>query len=138
PDEELWEVHVSLKKRMADYVNGRIRSGYMSNSTMNPCRTIDPAALTIGFARRFATYKRAALIFRDIDRIRKLLDKENAPVQIIFAGKAHPADKPAQDIIKYINDISEQEGFNGKVVLLENYNMALARWLIQSVDVWLN
>lgn len=138
PDEELWEVHASLKKRMTDYVNGRIRSGNMSNSVMKPCRILDPDALTIGFARRFATYKRAALIFRDIDRIRKLLNKENAPVQIIFAGKAHPADKPAQDIIKYINDISEQEGFNGKVVLLENYNMALARWLIQSVDVWLN
>jgi len=138
PDEELWNVHVSLKESMAQYVNSRIRMGYVAGSTIRPCRAIDPAALTIGFSRRFATYKRAALIFRDIDRIRKLLGMDNAPVQIIFAGKAHPADKPAQDIIKYINDISEQEGFEGNVVLLENYNMALARMLVQSVDVWLN
>ncbi|HPV02026.1 MAG TPA: alpha-glucan family phosphorylase [Clostridiales bacterium] len=138
PDEELWKAHLSLKKSMAEYLNGRIRSGCLSNRTMNSCRGIDPEALTIGFARRFATYKRATLIFRDIERIRKLLGKEDAPVQIIFAGKAHPADKPAQDLIKYINDISVQEGFRGKVLLLENYNMALARRLIQSVDVWLN
>lgn len=138
PDEELWEAHQSLKKSMTEYVNGRIRSGCMSNRSMKSCTGIDPGALTIGFARRFATYKRATLIFRDIERIRKLLGKENAPVQIIFAGKAHPADKPAQDLIKYINDISGQEGFRGKVVLLENYNMALARRLIQGVDVWLN
>ncbi len=138
PDEELWNAHVSLKKSMAQYVNNRIRMGYMASNTIKPCKTIDSAALTIGFSRRFATYKRAALIFRDINRIRKLLGMDNAPVQIIFAGKAHPADKPAQDIIKYINDISEQEGFEGKVVLLENYNMALARMLVQSVDVWLN
>jgi len=138
PDEELWETHLSLKKSMAEYVNARIRSGQMSAWEMKQCMPIDPDALTIGFARRFATYKRAALIFRDIDRIRKLFGRENAPIQIIFAGKAHPADKPAQDLIKYINDISGQEGFRGKVVLLENYNMALARRLIQSVDVWLN
>jgi len=138
PDEELWETHLGLKKSMVEYVNGRIRSGQMSAREMKQCRSIDPDALTIGFARRFATYKRAALIFRDIDRIRKLFGMENAPIQIIFAGKAHPADKPAQDLIKYINDISEQEGFRGKVVLLENYNIALARRLIQSVDVWLN
>jgi len=138
PDEELWLAHVSLKESMAQYVNDRIRMGYMTSNTVKSCRAIDPSALTIGFARRFATYKRAALIFRDIDRIKKLLGMENAPVQIIFAGKAHPADKPAQDIIKYINDISEQEGFEGKVVILENYNIALARKLVQSVDVWLN
>ncbi|NLK87207.1 MAG: glycosyltransferase family 1 protein [Clostridiaceae bacterium] len=138
PDEELWKAHTSLKESMALYVNGRIRAGYMASNAVRPCRTLDPEALTIGFSRRFATYKRASLIFRDIQRIRKLLNKPDAPVQIIFAGKAHPADKPAQDIIKYINDISEQEGFEGKVVLLENYNMALARRLVQSVDVWLN
>lgn len=138
PDGELWKTHKSLKESMIRYVNGRIRAGYMAGNAAKPCRTLDPDVLTIGFARRFATYKRASLIFRDIDRIRKLLNKPNAPVQIIFAGKAHPADKPAQDIIKFINDISGQEGFNGKVVLLQNYNMALARYLVQSVDVWLN
>lgn len=138
PDDELWAVHCKLKENMTSYVNRRIRSAYNSSSSMKPCRAIDPAALTIGFSRRFATYKRAALIFRDIDRIRKILNTPGMPVQIIFAGKAHPDDRPAQDIIRYINDVSEQEGFEGKVVLLENYNIALARRLVQSVDVWLN
>jgi starch phosphorylase len=138
PDEELWKTHMSLKESMIRYVNGRIRAGYMSGNAVGPFRTLDPNALTIGFARRFATYKRASLIFRDIDRIRKLLNKPDMPIQIIFAGKAHPADKPAQDIIKFINDISKQEGFEGKVVLLDNYNISLARQLVQSVDVWLN
>lgn len=138
PDEELWEAHMSLKKSTIEHVNERIRRSHVSGTVVRHCKTIDPEALTIGFARRFATYKRATLIFRDIDRIRKLLNKENAPVQIIFAGKAHPADKPGQDLIKHINDISEQEGFTGKVILLENYNMALARRLVQGVDVWLN
>jgi starch phosphorylase len=100
----------------------------MAGNAVKPVKTLDSEALTIGFSRRFATYKRASLIFRDIERIKKLLNKPNAPVQIIFAGKAHPADKPAQDIIKFINDISGQEGFEGKVVLLENYNISLARY----------
>ena len=138
PDEELWREHSSLKKSMAQYINSRIRTGHMASNTVKPCKLLDPEALTIGFSRRFATYKRASLIFRDIQRIKRLLNKPNAPVQIVFAGKAHPADKPAQDVIKLINGISEQEGFEGKVVLLENYNMALARILVQSVDVWLN
>jgi len=138
PDEEFWEKHMKKKEEMAAYINNRIRQSAISDSGGKPCITINPAALTIGFSRRFATYKRAALIFRNIDRIRKILNLEDMPVQIIFAGKAHPADKPAQDIIKFINDISEQEGFRGKVVLLENYNIALARRLVQSVDVWLN
>lgn len=138
PDEELWKEHMRLKEGMARYVNNRIRLGALSASGSSPCSTINPAVLTIGFSRRFATYKRAALIFRDINRIRKILNMEDKPVQLIFAGKAHPADIPAQDVIKYINNISEQEGFEGKVVLLENYNIALARRLVQSVDVWLN
>ena len=142
PDEELWQEHMKLKKDMADYINNRIKlsttPSSASSSFIRHCSLIDPDVLTIGFSRRFATYKRAALIFRDIERIKKILNAENMPVQIIFAGKAHPADKPAQDVIKYINDISEQEGFEGKVFLLENYNIALARRLVQSVDVWLN
>ena len=138
PDEELWAEHRKLKESMTNYVNSRIRAGYNAGGSLKPCRMLEPTALTIGFSRRFATYKRAALIFRDIDRIRKILNMPDLPVQIIFAGKAHPDDRPAQDIIRYINDISEQEGFEGKVVLLENYNIALARRLVQSVDVWLN
>ena len=141
PDKELWHEHISLKEDMANYVNHRIDLGNMSggvSSGIRNCKKIDPNVLTIGFARRFATYKRASLIFRDINRIRKLLNMENKPVQLIFAGKAHPADRPAQDVIKYIHDVARQEGFDGKVILLENYNIALARRLVQSVDVWLN
>lgn len=140
PDEELWHKHMSMKADLARYINDRISYANMSSipSGMKMCKPIRPDVLTIGFSRRFATYKRAALIFRDIGRIRKILNIQDMPVQIIFAGKAHPADKPAQDVIKYINDIAKQDGFEGKVVLLENYNMALARKLVQSVDVWLN
>lgn len=141
PDEELWQEHIGLKADMAQYINNRISLGNMADavpSSVGLCKTINPDVLTIGFSRRFATYKRAALIFRDIARIKRILNMQDMPVQLIFAGKAHPADKPAQDIIKYINDIARQEGFEGKVVLLENYNIALARRLVQSVDVWLN
>ncbi len=141
PDEELWQAHLGLKADMAQYINNRINLGNMTygvSSSEYLCKAINPDVLTIGFSRRFATYKRAALIFRDINRIKKILNVEDMPVQLIFAGKAHPADRPAQDVIKYINDIARQEGFEGKVVLLENYNIALARRLVQSVDVWLN
>ncbi len=141
PDEELWHEHMNLKAGMTQYVNHRINMGNEPDkmpANMEPCRTIHPSVLTIGFARRFATYKRASLIFRDINRVKKLLNLPDMPVQLIFAGKAHPADRPAQDVIKSINDIARQQGFEGKVILLENYNMALARWFVQSVDVWLN
>lgn len=94
--------------------------------------------LTIGFARRFATYKRATLIFKDLERITKILNDENRPVQLIFAGKAHPADKEGQDLIKYIHEISMMPQFKGKVFLLEDYNIAKARYLVSGVDVWLN
>ena len=141
PDEELWQEHLGLKADMARYINNRINLGNMADSLSSefePCKAIDPDVLTICFSRRFATYKRAALIFRDINRIKKILNMQDMPVQLIFAGKAHPADRPAQDIIKNINDVARQEGFSGRVVLLENYNIALARRLVQSVDVWLN
>lgn len=141
PDEELWHQHISLKAHTARYINHRIKLGSPANSGFSNsgcCKTISSDVLTIGFSRRFATYKRAALIFRDINRIKKLLNLQDMPVQLVFAGKAHPADRPAQDVIKYINDISRQECFQGKVILLENYNIALARRLVQSVDVWLN
>ncbi len=138
PDEVLWQEHMKLKEDMSAYIRNRIALASTSDPFTGQCSTINPNVLTIGFSRRFATYKRAALIFRDINRIKKILNAEGRPVQIVFAGKAHPADKPAQDVIKYINDISEQEGFIGKVFLLENYNISLARRLVQSVDVWLN
>jgi len=130
PDELLWKEHLYLKSELFKYIH--------NSTAIDSCRVISPDILTIGFSRRFATYKRAALIFRNINRIKKLLNMEGMPMQIIFAGKAHPADKPAQDVIKQINDIARQEGFTGKVFLLENYNISLARRLVQGVDVWLN
>jgi len=130
PDELLWETHLDLKRELLKYV--------YNNDTSDSCRVVNPDVLTIGFSRRFATYKRAALIFRNINRIKKIFNIEGRPIQIIFAGKAHPADKPAQDIIKHISDFAKQEGFEGKVFLLENYNIGLARLLVQGSDVWLN
>ncbi|HHW49586.1 MAG TPA: glycosyltransferase family 1 protein [Clostridiaceae bacterium] len=143
PDEEIWNAHCLLKERMINYVRAKLKKQRKSNG--KPIERInevdnllDPHALTIGFARRFATYKRANLIFRNIERIRKIINNPDMPVQIIFAGKAHPADRPAHEIIKNISDISQQEGFAGKVVLIENYNITLSRYLVQGVDIWLN
>ena len=99
---------------------------------------LNPEALTIGFARRFATYKRATLIFKDIARLTQILSDEKRPVQIIFAGKAHPADKEGQDLIKYIHEMSLMPQFKGKIFILENYNIGIARYLVSGVDVWLN
>lgn len=138
PDDRLWKEHLSLKSDMSQYIS------HSRNARTACCEDCDNAfqadsdVLTIGFSRRFATYKRAALIFRDINRIKKLLNIKDMPVRLIFAGKAHPADRPGQDIIKFISDVAKQEGFEGKVILLENYNISLARRLVQSVDVWLN
>ncbi len=143
PDEELWKTHCVLKTKMISYVRNKLKEQKISNgespdSIKEVDTLLDSNALTIGFARRFATYKRANLIFRDVARILKLLNNPSMPVQIIFAGKAHPADRPAHEIIKNINDIAKQEGFRGKVILIENYNMTLARNLVQGVDIWLN
>ncbi|TYQ16449.1 UNVERIFIED_CONTAM: maltodextrin phosphorylase [Acetivibrio alkalicellulosi] len=143
PDEELWKSHCVLKTKMIGFVREKLKEQRLANGeSIERIREVDTLldsnALTIGFARRFATYKRANLIFRDIVRIQKLINDPTRPIQIIFAGKAHPADGPAHEIIKNINDISRQEGFHGKVILVENYNMTLARNLVQGVDIWLN
>lgn len=143
PDEEVWKTHNVLKTKMIGYIRDRVRDQRMLNGESSERirevdKLLDSNALTIGFARRFATYKRANLIFRDIERIKKLLNNPEMPVQIIFAGKAHPADRPAHEIIKNINDIAKQHDFIGKVVIVENYNMTIARNLVQGVDLWLN
>ena len=143
PDNEFWEVHQSNKKRLFDLVHANMkkqlkRNGATPHEIMNADKLLDPNVLTIGFARRFATYKRANLIFRDIERIKRIFNNPDMPVQIIFAGKAHPADRPGQEIIKNIYDISKSEGFNGKVILLENYNMEVSRYMLQGVDIWMN
>ncbi len=143
PDAELWETHKELKSKLIKFVREKLKQQKLANGeSMESVRQVDsfldPNALTIGFARRFATYKRANLIFRNLARIQNILNNPEKPMQIIFAGKAHPADGPAHDVIKNINDIAKQEGFYGKVILLENYNMTVARNLVQGVDVWMN
>lgn len=143
PDQELWEAHMQRKEKLLNLVkdstvNRLRRSGYGYEKINDIVSKINPNALTIGFARRFATYKRATLIFRDLERITQILNNQERPVQIIFAGKAHPADKEGQDLIKYIHEVSMMPQFKGKIFLLENYNIAMSRYLVSGVDVWLN
>ena len=143
PDEKLWEAHQERKQKLLNIVKDSTierlrRSGYRYEDINAIVSQLDPNALTIGFARRFATYKRATLIFKDLERITQILNNSERPVQLIFAGKAHPADKEGQDLIKYIHNISMMPQFKGKIFLLENYNIAMSRYLISGVDVWLN
>ncbi len=143
PDEKLWNVHndrkIKLLKIVKENTTERLRrSGYSYEEINEIVSKLNPNALTIGFARRFATYKRATLIFKDLERITQILNNPEKPVQLIFAGKAHPADKQGQDLIKYIHEVSMMPQFKGKIFLLENYNIAMSRYLISGVDVWLN
>lgn len=143
PDRELWNAHQERKEKVLALVKENTisrlrRSGYRYEDIMQILSSLDPNALTIGFARRFATYKRATLIFKDLERITQILNDQKKKVQIIFAGKAHPADKEGQDLIKYIHEISMKPQFKGKIFILENYNIAMSRYLISGVDVWLN
>ncbi|MEE0866273.1 MAG: alpha-glucan family phosphorylase [Clostridia bacterium] len=143
PNDKLWQVHKERKEKLLQLVakstTERLRrSGYSYEEINEIVSKLNPHALTIGFARRFATYKRATLIFKDIERITQILNNNDKPVQLIFAGKAHPADKEGQDLIKYIHQISMMPQFKGKIFLLENYNIAMSRYLISGVDVWLN
>ena len=143
PDDKLWSVHVERKRKLINLVKENTterlrRSGYSYEEINEIISKLNPDALTIGFARRFATYKRATLIFKDIERMTQILNNAGKPVQIIFAGKAHPADKEGQDLIKYIHEVSMMPQFKGKIFLLENYNIAMSRYLISGVDVWLN
>ncbi len=141
-DAELWKVRKQLKKKLFDYIRDRQVNNL--NATDDPSRVLEilegirPTALTIGFARRFATYKRAHLLFTDLDRLSRIVNNPERPVQFIFAGKAHPADGGGQALIKHIVDISHRPEFLGKIIFLENYDMELARRLVSGVDVWLN
>ncbi len=143
PDRELWDVHNMQKENLIRFVRGHLRRQLARHgASPDELRELDgllnPDALTIGFARRFATYKRADLLFRDFDRLRAILKNQDKPVQVIFAGKAHPADKPGQELIRRIFEISRHSDLKGHIVFLENYNMRIARMLVQGVDVWLN
>lgn len=143
PNEELWNVHLERKQKLINLIKenttGRLRrAGVAYDEIREITSDISSTDLIIGFARRFATYKRATLIFNDLERITQILNDKDHPVKIVFAGKAHPADKEGQDLIKYIHEISMKPQFRGKVFLLENYNIAMSRYLVSGVDVWLN
>jgi starch phosphorylase len=139
PDEVLWETRRALKRRLVTFARERTRQrqlGLGSPPVVWP--VLDEDAFTIGFARRFATYKRATLLFKDIERIKAILNRSDRPVQIIFAGKAHPADHPGKLFIQQVYQLSQQPGFAGKILFLEEYDTCVARMLVQGVDMWLN
>jgi len=143
PDEELWRVHMTLKAKLMTYLRSRARRSWV-NGMCDPTEVLvsgtllDPDALTIGFARRFATYKRAALLFTDMDRLQRILLNMHRPVQIIFAGKAHPADEPGKHLIQQVYTMAKSNQFGGRVAFVEDYDMHSARYFKQGVDVWLN
>jgi starch phosphorylase len=142
-DGEFWAVHQQRKEIMIRFVRNRLRDQYLRHGE-GPQRisradhVLDPNALIIGFARRFATYKRATLLFHDLERIKRILDDPARPVQIVFSGKAHPDDEPGKALIQQVYTMSQQPEFAGKIVFLENYDMNIARHLISGVDVWIN
>ncbi len=139
PDDVLWETHRTLKRQLVAFARERARQRHLQLGTPPVVwPVLDEEALTIGFARRFATYKRATLIFKDIERLKAILNRNDRPVQIIFAGKAHPADDPGKLLIQQVYQLSQQPGFAGKILFLEEYDMHVARRLVQGVDVWLN
>lgn len=143
PDAELWETHLRLKQRFLIYLQQRERGRWVNGEhdatqVVTGGMLLDPQALTIGFARRFATYKRGTLIFKDIERLRRLLLNTHRPVQILFAGKAHPADDPGKHILQEIYNIAKSNNLGGRVAVAEDYDMHLARYMYPGVDVWLN
>jgi starch phosphorylase len=143
PDDDLWESHQTQKGRLGRFTRVSLLSQYARHGgSPDELRALedwfDPEALTIGFARRYATYKRAELLFRDLVRIRSIVSQTDRPVQIVLAGKAHPADRPAQELVQHAFHLSQSPELRGKVFFLENYSMRLARYLVQGVDVWLN
>ncbi len=143
PDAELWRTHERRRERLVAFARRRLRAqlanrGASQSAIEEADEVLNPDALTIGFARRFATYKRATLLFRDLDRLKRLLNNSQQPVQIIFAGKAHPHDTGGKELIRQIATVARHPDFRHSLVFLENYDMEIARHLVQGVDVWLN
>ena len=142
-DEDIWSIRKTLKNKLITYIKNQYKTNWLKNQG-DPAKVvsildkINPNALLIGFGRRFATYKRAHLLFTDLDRLAKIVNNEQYPIQFVFTGKAHPADGGGQGLIKHIVEISRRPEFLGKIIFLENYDMRLARHLIAGVDVWLN
>ena len=143
PDSEIWNLREHLREKSLHYIKKRFSDNWIKLH-QNPklgsdiLGKVDPKALTVGFARRFATYKRGYLLFRDLERLSKIVNNPNRPVQFIFAGKAHPADKAGQDLIKNIVEISRRPEFRGKILFIQNYDINLAKTMLKGVDVWLN
>ena len=143
PDEEIWKTRMTMKNKLMDYIRKSFRDTWLKNQG-DPSRIvslmdkINPNALLIGFGRRFATYKRAHLLFTDLERLSKIVNNPDYPVQFLFTGKAHPHDGAGQGLIKRIIEISRRPEFLGKIIFLENYDMQLARRLVSGVDIWLN
>ena len=143
PDEEIWKTRVTMKNKLVDYIRKQFRETWLKNQG-DPSRIvslldkINPNALLISFGRRFATYKRAHLLFTDLERLSKIVNNPDYPVQFLFTGKAHPHDGAGQGLIKRIVEISQRPEFLGKIIFLENYDMQLARRLVSGVDIWLN
>ncbi|MGI8830918.1 MAG: alpha-glucan family phosphorylase [Candidatus Limnocylindria bacterium] len=142
-DEELWSAHQQQKREMVGFLEGRLarqfaRHGESPEALRDVRGILNPDALTIGFARRFATYKRAALLFSDEERLSRLLDANDRPMQIIIAGKAHPADRPGQQVIQHIFSLSRSDRLRGRMFIVEDYDMRIARFLVGGVDIWLN
>ena len=142
-DEEIWNIRMTLKKRLVNHIRESFKDNWLKNQgdpqkVISILEKINPNALLIGFGRRFATYKRAHLLFTDLERLEKILNNPQYPVQIIYTGKAHPADGGGQGLIKHIVEISRRPEFLGKIIFLENYDMRLAKRLISGVDIWLN
>jgi starch phosphorylase len=143
PDEDVWEMRMRLKNKFINFVKRDFSETWLKNQgdptrIMSIVDKINPNALLIGFARRFATYKRAHLLFSDLDRLEKIVNNPQFPVQFIYAGKAHPADGAGKDLIRRIVEISKMPQFLGKIIFLENYDMTVSKRLITGVDIWLN
>lgn len=142
-DEDVWETHQVLKQKLIEYIRGKYMENWLRDQgdpsrVMSVLEKINSKALMIGFGRRFATYKRAHLLFTDLERLSRIVNNPLFPVQFVFTGKAHPADGGGQGLIKRIVEISKMPEFQGKIIFLENYDMALAKRLISGVDIWLN
>ena len=143
PDAELWRTHVRRRERLVAFARDRLREqlkrrGVSQTAIEEADEVLNPDALTFGFARRFATYKRATLIFRDLGRLRKLVTDPERPVQFIFAGKAHPHDNEGKELIRTIVNVARDPDFRDSIVFLENYDLNIARYMVQGVDIWLN
>ena len=143
PDSEIWETRMALKKKLIDYIGEKFIETWLRNQgdparVVNLVERVNPNALMIGFCRRFATYKRAHLLFTDLDRLSRIVNNPERPVLFFFSGKAHPADGAGQGLIKKIFEISQRPEFLGKIIFLEDYDFQLARRLVSGVDIWMN